>query len=82
LIIFFLSFSRSVGFSRIAAVWETSIVDISVDLSTPSRSRWALSFLARISFTDYTVQSDLGTPAVHGFVWSHGKMFDIGSFVG
>ncbi len=38
--------------------------------------------VAGISFTDYTVKSSLGTPAVHGFVWNHGKMFDIGTFGG
>ena len=38
--------------------------------------------VAGISFTDYTVRSNLGTPAVHGFVWSHGQMFDVGTFGG
>lgn len=40
------------------------------------------SEVAGFSFTDYNVRSNLGTPAIHGFVWSHGKMFDVGTFGG
>jgi probable HAF family extracellular repeat protein len=38
--------------------------------------------VAGISFADYIVRSNLGTPAVHGFVWSYGKMLDLGTFGG
>jgi probable HAF family extracellular repeat protein len=68
-----------------AFLWDDGLLHDIGTLGGPDAMALAVNErgqVAGISFTDYTVRSNLGIPAVHAFVWSHGKMFDVGTLGG